>query len=278
MKQINRWGITTGLVALLGIAASVTSCGEDKKGATGVGGSTAATGGASSDSGGSGQGGVTGATGGNTSTTTTATGGGGNSDSGTTTGCHDGNTDEARSDGLIADFSGSGADAGIQVIGGISTYGGDGAPDAEISGGALHIMQDASATDANQYVGTVLYFNNCVDATEFAGVQFTISGTMAGCTMQYSTNHSAANDVNTDAKGSCTLGSGQCYSPQKTITISETETEVQVAWTGGGLAAGSPNVPVDPTQLTGIQWQFTIPSGSGTCDADITIKNVKFYK
>jgi hypothetical protein len=126
-------------------------------------------------------------------------------------------------------------------------------------------------------VGTVVFFDECVDATSFKGVQFTISGTMsAGCTMQYSTNHSAADDVTSDPKGSCTLGAGKCYSPQKAVTISDTDTDVQVAWTGG-LNAGNPNVPVDPAQLVSVQWQFTIAKGTGSCVADITVKNVKFY-
>jgi len=50
---------------------------------------------------------------------------------------------------------------------------------------------------------------------------------------------------------------------------------VKIAWTDA--TGGSPNEPVDPTQLTGIQWQFTIPTTGTSCDADITIKNVKFF-
>lgn len=277
MKQINRWGISAGLVALVGMAVFAASCSDDKKGSTG-GGGAASTGGATSDTGGAGAdvgGGA--ATGGSTSTSTQATGGGGNdSDSGTVLGCTSANTDLARSDGLIADFVGSGADAGIEVIGGIATYSGDAAPEATISGGALHIVSDAPQTSAAQYVGTVIYFNDCVDASAFTGVEFTISGTMTGCTLQYSTNHSAANDMTTDPKGTCDLGAGKCYSPQKAVTLTDTETVVQVPWTGA--TGGSPSVAVDPSKLTGVQWQFTIASGTAACAANITIKNVKFYK
>ncbi len=106
-------------------------------------------------------------------------------------------------------------------------------------------------------------------------MQFTISGSMTGCTMQYSTNYTAADDASTVPKGSCTLGTGNCYSPQKTVTVADTETTIQVSWTGG--TGGSPAGPVDPAKLTGIQWQFTIAAGSGTCNADIKVKNVKFY-
>jgi len=190
-----------------------------------------------------------------------------------TTGCTAANTNTAPSDGLIADFAS--ADAGIEIMGGTSTYSGDGAPTATITDGALHITENRAATTAPQYVGAVLYFNNCVDASAFTGVQFTISGSITGCTMQYSTNYSAADDATTDTKGSCTLGSGNCYSPQTTITtsITTTDTQVQVPWAKTG---GAPSGPVDPKTLTGIQWQFTIQTG--TCVADIMVKNVKFYQ
>jgi len=51
---------------------------------------------------------------------------------------------------------------------------------------------------------------------------------------------------------------------------------MQIAWADTGTA-GSPVGPVDPTKLTSIQWQFTIAAGTGTCDASLTITNVKFY-
>jgi hypothetical protein len=194
-----------------------------------------------------------------------------------TTGCSATNTDKAPSSGLIADFAS--ADAGIEIMGGTTTYGGTGAPTISITGGALNITESGAATAAAQYVGAVLYFNNCVDAGAFTGVQFTLSGSMTGCAnLKFSANYSAADDASTDTtKGSCTLGTGKCYSPQKDISASltTTDTQVQVPWLTTG---GSPSGSVDPKTLTGIQWQFEIDAATtGSCVANLTIKNVKFY-
>ena len=80
------------------------------------------------------------------------------------------------------------------------------------------------------------------------------------------------------AKGSCSMPpAADCYSNQKTVTgITTTPTTVQIPWSG--FAGGVPTGPTDSTQLTGIQWQLTIAAGTGTCAADISITDVKFYQ
>ena len=283
MKNISRWGISAALFGLAGLAMTAQSCSSSSSsngagGSPSVGGSSATGGsGTSSSSTGVGGSGV-----GGSGTSSSGTGGASSAGGSTgvgggtaVTGCNASNTDTARSDGLIADFVGTGADAGIEVVGGTTTYGGTGAPSVAITGGALNITDNAAATTAAQYVGAVLFFNNCVDASAYTGVQFTISGSITGCTMQYSTNYSGADDASTDPKGSCMLGNGKCYSPQKEITtsITSTDTQIQVPWATTG---GAPVGPVDPKTLTGIQWQLTIGT-TGTCAANVTIKNVMFY-
>ncbi len=264
MLTMNRW-VGSALFSGLATAAVVpVACSSDTK--NGGSGGTSATGGGS-PGGASGQGG--GATGGNKAT------GGNPNMSDAATGCSS-RTDTAPADGLIADFVGTAADSGIEIMGGVTTYGGTAKPTATISGAALHITEDVAATSAAQYVGTVLFFNDCVDASAFKGVEFTISGTMtAGCSMQYSTNYSGADDVSTDPKGSCTLGTGNCYSPQKAVTLPTTPTAVQVAW--ADATGGNPVGAVNTKELTGIQWQFTVAAGSVACTADVTITGVKFF-
>jgi hypothetical protein len=250
---------------LVGVGCSSNSS------APAAGGAAATTGGTAGTTGGAGThtGGAAGTTGG------AATGTGG---AGTTNSCS-GKTNPAPTNGVIADFVGTAADAGIEIVGGISTYGTAGVPTSTptytISGGALKITENADATAAAQYVGTVLYFNNCVDAHAFSGIEFTVGGTVSGCTVQYSANYTGADATATDPKGSCTLAS--CYSPQKTLTIPATPTQMQIAWADTGTN-GSPVGPVDPTALTSTQWQFTIPAaGTSPCTANLTITNVKFY-
>jgi hypothetical protein len=50
-----------------------------------------------------------------------------------------------------------------------------------------------------------------------------------------------------------------------------------VPFVGGSLGTGSPATSIDKSKLTGVQWQFTVPAGTGTCMVDIIIDNVAFY-
>src|SRR6185437_7391876 len=112
------------------------------------------------------------------------------------------------------DFMG---DAGIEIMGGISTYTGTGKPTYTIADNALTVTENFASAAAPDYVGTVLYFNTCIDASAFSGVQFDVSGSVTGCTIQYSSNDAPHDDMGSDPKGTCTLGTGMCYSPQAAV-------------------------------------------------------------
>jgi hypothetical protein len=279
---------TTGLVsaglAFFGCSSdnSTTSGSGGAAGSAGTAGTTSASGGSTSTSAGGSAGTGTSAAG------TAGTAGSTSEDAATATGCA-GRTDLAPTDGIIDAFTASG-DAGDAtpsgIPGGYAFYppGQPNAPTATFSNGTVHLVMDnVPGAAAAQYVGFVIYFNDCIDATAFTGVEFTISGTISGCTMQFSANYTEDDDVATDPKGSCTNNATgtTCYSSQKAITanITTTPAAVQVPFTGTGApTGGSPQSAVDQAQLTGIQWQFTIPAGvSGSCTAAIDISTVQFY-
>ena len=195
-----------------------------------------------------------------------------------------GKTDVAPTDGVIDKFTAVG-DAGATpsgIPGGYTTYSDPtpgAAPTVTYVNGAAHVVENAAATASPQYVGFVLYFTDCVNASAFTGIEFTISGTMTGCTLQLSANYSENDNKASDpAKGSCSMPpAADCYSNQKAVTgITTTPTTVQVPWSG--FAGGVPAGPTDSTQLTGVQWQLTIPAGTGTCAAELSITDVKFYQ
>lgn len=253
-------GAAVGLMAVTqGCSSSTTANGTGGAGGTASGaGGHATTGG----------GGSTGAGG-----TTVVTGAGGGP------GCTAAMTTTAPTTGVIADFMGDGS-AGVEIMGGVSAYGGTAAPTATLNGTALHITANLPSMATAQYVGTVLYFNNCIDASAFTGVMFSITGTLTGCTMQYSTNDSAHGDSTTgqDLKAAGPMGA---YSPQLGVSAPFTS-PASIPFTGTmAPSGGSPMTPIDPTRLTGIQWQFTIAptrdAGATNCMADITIDDVKFY-
>jgi hypothetical protein len=134
-----------------------------------------------------------------------------------------------------------------------------------------------------QYVGVIVYFSgnslgtDCVDATAYTGIEFTIGGTInASCTVQFSINDSEHDVVgNGDLKASGATGS---YAPQVFVTVPAQPMMLRVPFIGPGAPAGGmPATAIDPKKLTGVQWQFTIASGTGMCMANLTISNLNFY-
>jgi hypothetical protein len=189
----------------------------------------------------------------------------------------------APANGLIADFTEP--DGGINVVGGgILAYpvGSTTAPTYTTSGGSLHITLDRPATSAPQYLGVVLAgHNRCVDATAFTGVQFTISGSFSGCTMHYYANDDAHQDVTSGAPRAS--GPEGSYPPQTAIPANEiTAMPRTMKMPFSGQSGGSPATPVDPARLIIVGgWQFDVDASTssvpGSCMADLTIDDVRFY-
>lgn len=186
---------------------------------------------------------------------------------------------QAPCDGLIADFSS--ADAGIPIMGGLITWSGVVQPTYATDNGMLTINEAASQSSVPQYLGTTLYFNNCVDASSFTGVQFTISGSIsAACHLIFGANDVAHDNHEKDKKGTCDAGDS-CYAPNMMVPMQVTSTPavIKMPWIEGSSV---PDVPLDPSHLVGVQWQFTVdatPDG-GTpqdCTAELHIDDVKFY-
>lgn len=182
-------------------------------------------------------------------------------------------TSPAPSAGLIADFNSDG-DAGIEIMGTIRNAGlGSATSVTTTTGGHLHIVENAVAPSADQDAATYLAFDRCIDATGFAGVQFSISGTAAPCTLLYSTLDSEH-----------TLGAGG--PPDATnLTVSLAPTQfgpmVRIPFVGPGAPTnGIPNAPLDRAKVLGIAWVLLIRQSLNTpgCTADLTIDNVAFYR
>jgi hypothetical protein len=186
----------------------------------------------------------------------------------------------------IADFTA--VDGGASYpIGGTFTYASpDGAvaPTPTVANGGWHVTLSAPGmASAPQYIGFGIYFNGntagdeCVDATPHMGVKFDISGMVTGCTVQFSTNDSAHADSTVTGADKKAGGPKGAYAPQAAVTVTSTVATVMVPFTGGTLGTGSPATDIDKSKLTGVQWQFTVATGTATCVADIVIDNVAFY-
>ena len=155
------------------------------------------------------------------------------------------------------------------------------APPYTTTGGSLHITLDEPATSVPQYLGVVVgNGENCINATAFTGVQFTISGSLSGCTMQYYANDDVHQDDTTGARHAS--GPAGSYPPQTTITATQiTSTPRTMKMPFSDQSGGSPATPVDRARLILVAWQFTVDattsSTPGSCIADLTIDDVRFY-
>jgi hypothetical protein len=180
-------------------------------------------------------------------------------------------------------------DGGIGDNGGLAEYGTT-PPTAAFTGGTLTITEMAAQGTAPTYNGAVVYFagnaagTDCLDASMYKGVQFSIAGMVnANCTIQFSINDSEHEDSTMkppmgDPKASGPAGS---YAPQLAIpaaSITATPTMMQVPFTGAGSpTGGSPMAAIDTMKLTGVQWQITVPMGTAMCSATLQISNLTFY-
>jgi hypothetical protein len=202
--------------------------------------------------------------------------------------CTPSNTSMAPADGFIADFAEAGS-RGIEISGGIVTYpapkvGGPSSPGYTIAGGALTVTVNVSPTSKPQFVGALVSFDKCIDASAFSGVQFTISGSLSGCQMQYATGDVAHQDITLGSRYAS--GPAGAYPPQFRIAaddLTSTSRTIKAPFARPDIR-GNPATAFDPTKLIFTLWQFTVPvapeddGGIEMCTGSVTIDDVRFYR
>jgi hypothetical protein len=189
-------------------------------------------------------------------------------------GCGPFNTVAAPADGLVATFTGPNREADIP--GALLTWG---APAPTFtSDGALHITVNADPTSNRRVLGVVDHFESCVSAAAFTGVQFTISGTVSGCTLSNFVEDSAHLFNDGFADGS--HGTGPPGSILEHLNfagdlVTPVPQTLQVPFTE--LVSTLPATPFDKTKITGLGWAFAIEPSSAGCVADLTVDDISFY-
>lgn len=196
-------------------------------------------------------------------------------------GCGTSNTTLAPTDGGIATFMGAGV--GTDILSDVLAVG-DPAPTYTTDDGTLHITLNAPATSTSQALLVVDRFTDCVDATAFTGVQFSISGSISGCTLRYFTEDSVHlfDDGGPMSHSSHGIGRPGVLPPFAELAAGQVAAIPQTLMVPFAAASGGiPARPVDKASVTGLGWAFIVdPSTAGgtpSCVADLTIADVRFY-
>jgi hypothetical protein len=110
----------------------------------------------------------------------------------------------------------------------------------------------------------------CVDASAFGGVAFTLEGELGSCSLGFSALFSADRPAH-DGRGSCI--DSVCRAP---IAPVEGLGPHVVRFTD--LTGGAPVSALDPSTLSGLRWWFTPPTNEGAepCVADVTFRDIRF--
>ena len=161
----------------------------------------------------------------------------------------------------------------MDLSGGTFTYSGDPSDIAYVlEDEALHITGTV-----NDYAGLGMWFGPCVDASAYAGVTFTIGGTVgemgeAVLQVQQSDNK-AFEDTNGSIRGDCDSDVNTCAYNEAVYSVPETAGEVSVCF--ADMTGGSPNASVDNSMLYALQFQFHCET-DGMCALDVTLDDVMF--
>ncbi len=129
------------------------------------------------------------------------------------------------------------------------------------------------------FTGVGLFLYQCIDASAYHGIQFTISGDVgnegldAGSPDQITFSLSMPSD---SSQGTCTLGSS-CGSPSYVVTVPAQPTTIQIPFQM--LTGGAPLFALDPSQISGVQWSLPWPctQNPSVYTTQITITDVAFY-
>ena len=149
-------------------------------------------------------------------------------------------------------------------------------------GQALRVLADPGVPvdggDAWFGFGFGLFYieGGCLDATGYAGVQFTIEGSLGTCQLRFGVSISEDDRGEDNPRGgSCALGA-ECYSPLSGPLLPGADGIVMVPF--AQISGGNPTKTVDATAITGVNWQLVAPLTGDPCVATFTVDDVSFVR
>jgi hypothetical protein len=148
----------------------------------------------------------------------------------------------------------------------------------------LHVTLNAPVTSAAQVLLVDFAFNKCVDATAFTGLQFSLRGSLSGCTFGQATQDSAHLRYSGAETGPLQHGTGApgAHPNSTVLTPDQITPEPQILMIPfAAQTGGVPATPTDKSKLTWLDWVFKLDpqtaGGPTSCTADLTIDDVRFY-
>src|SRR5690606_26924426 len=136
------------------------------------------------------------------------------------------------------------------------------------------------------YAGWGHWFGPCVDASHWEGLEFTISGTLGGeegqLTVQLQTDENYPIEGGSEPKGACDFADeatkwDECKNPEFIVNgVSTDAATYRIPW--AEFTGGKPNDGVDARQLRGVQFQINCGDADTTCDAQLQMHDLRFYK
>ncbi len=187
--------------------------------------------------------------------------------------CGSSNTSVAPADRVLADFE---AKPG-QIVTSLAP----GAPPtttltSTMNGGKLTLNVNAVPADKPQFLVADMPFDGCIDASGFDGVEFSISGSLSGCSLVF---------ASVDPEHQYYRAEGP-YPPESPIPTAELTSQprtIKAPFRNAGIP-GNPATPTDASKLTFLQWMVIVPVGSSdgsavpACTGTLAIDDVKLYR
>jgi hypothetical protein len=174
--------------------------------------------------------------------------------------------------GVVTDFSDWNTATGRfgspgGIVGTIFSYAGTGSTATVAVDPVAANMHHTATVVAGSYAGAGLSFDICATAAAYNAVQFSITGSLVGCALEFQVQ--TYSDKSTNLGGGCVAAS--CSFPVRS-NLSINPSPVTIPFLG--LIGGAPK-PFNATEIVGLQWQVTVP-GQGPCAVDLRVDNIKF--
>ena len=153
------------------------------------------------------------------------------------------------------------------IVGTIFSYAGTGSTATGAVDSVAGNLHHTATLIAGGYAGAGLSFGVCATAAAHNAVQFSITGSLGGCVLEFQAQ--TYSDKSTTLGGGCVAAS--CIFPVRSnLAISPSAITVPFE----GLTGGAPK-PFNAAEIVGLQWQVTNPTQT-PCTVDIRVDNIKF--